>query len=66
MTRHCNGKSGAHVEDERQLDCAGSVIVDTSIQVWRPVVESAWHEHSSSQWFQSHSGWLFLPGPVWL
>ena len=28
MTRHCNGKSGAHVEDGRQLDCAGYVLVD--------------------------------------
>ena len=37
MTRHCNGKSGTHVEDGRQLDCAGYVLVDTSIQVWRPV-----------------------------
>ena len=47
MTRHCNEKGGAHVEDGRQLDCAGCVLVDTSIQVLRPVVESAWHEHSS-------------------
>ena len=46
--------------------CAGYVLVDTSIQVWRPVVKSAWHEHSSSIWFQSHSGWLSLPGSVWL
>ena len=58
MTRHCNGKSGTHVEDGRQLDCAGCVLVDTSIQVWRHVVESAWHEHSL--WFQSHSGWLSI------
>ena len=48
MTRHCNGNSGTHVQDGRQLDCAGCVPVDNSIQLWRPVVESSWHEHSSS------------------
>ena len=53
-------ESSAHVKDGRQLDSAGCVLVDNSIQVWRPLVESAWHEHSSSLLFQSHSGWLSL------
>ena len=51
---------------EWQLDSVGCVLVDDSIQVWRPVVESAWHEHSSSPGCQPHAGWLSLPGPVWL
>ena len=42
MTRHCDEKSVAHVQDGRQLDCAGCVPVDNSIQVWTPVVESVW------------------------
>ena len=68
MTRHCIGNSGAHVEDGRQLDCAGCVLVDNSIQVEACMLLSlpAWHGHSSSLWFQSHSGWLSLPRPVWL
>ena len=33
MTRHCNGNSGAHVENGGQLDCAGCMPVDNSIQV---------------------------------
>ena len=45
ITRHCNGYSGTRVEARRQLDCAGCILVDDSIEVWRPVVESAWHDH---------------------
>ena len=30
--------------ESRQLDLAGCVPVDDSIQAWRPVVESARHE----------------------
>ena len=41
MTGHCNGNSGAHVQGGRQLDLAGWVPVDDSIQVWRPILESA-------------------------
>ena len=55
MTGHCNRKSGAHVQAGWQLDFAGCVPVDDSIQVWRHVVESAWH-----------AGWLSLPVSVWL
>ena len=44
-TGHCNGNSGAHVQGGRQLDLAGCVPVDDLIKVWRPVVESAWHEY---------------------
>ena len=49
-----------------QLNLLGACVpVDTSIQVWRPVVESAWHEHSSLPGCQYHAHWLSLPGPVW-
>ena len=54
---YCNGNSGAHVQGGRQLDLTSTI--DDSIQVWRPVVESAWLslpapcslaiEHSSSK-----------------
>ena len=47
MTGYCNGNSGAHVQDRGQLNLAGCVPVYDSIQVWWPVLESAWHEHSS-------------------
>ena len=43
MTGRCNGNSGGHVQGGGQLDLAGWVPVDDSIQVWRPVLESAWH-----------------------
>ena len=62
MTEHSNGYSGAHV-DGRCMDSVGCVPVDDSIQVWIPVVESAWHEHSSSPGCQHHTRWLSLPGP---
>ena len=45
--RHCNGNNGAHVQGGRQLDLPECVLVDDSNQMWRPVLESAWHEHSS-------------------
>ena len=39
--------------------------LDDSIQVWRPVVESAWSEHSSSPGcYPRRGGGLSLPGPV--
>ena len=45
------------------MDSVGCVPVDDSIQVWIPVVKSAWHEHSSSPGCQHHTSWLSLPGP---
>ena len=42
------------------------VPVDDSIQVWRPVFKSAWHEQSSSPGCQPHYEWLLQPGLVWL
>ena len=57
---HCNGNSCAYVQ-------GGCVLVDDSIEVWGPVVESAWHRHSSLPGCQQpHSGWLSLPGSAWL
>ena len=48
---------GTRVEDERQLDCAGCVLVDNSIQVWRPVVSSLPGTSTPS-----HYGFSLTPG----
>ena len=46
---------------------AGYVPVDKSIQVWRPVVEIAWREHSSSLHMVSASLRVALPAfLIWL
>ena len=54
----------------RRWKATGLYWMCTSRQLYSGVeaccVESAWHEHSFSLWFQSHSRWLSLPGPVWL
>ena len=58
--RYCNGNSGAHACPRwRTARCDQ---LDDSIQVWRPVVESAWCELSSGS---PQEGWgLSLTGPV--
>ena len=50
MTRHCNGNSGVHVQDGKQLDCAGCVPVVNSIQVWRPGTSTPTHYGFSLTW----------------
>ena len=49
MTGHCKGTVVPMSKvDQWQLDLDGCVPADDSIQVWRSVLESDWHENSFS------------------